>query len=160
MIFHLKLLFCVPMKLSRCVAKQQSSKPRESSHVQRLNSVLRVQRKNYFKSEIFHILYQISFFKFFLWPRSLSLCPPRTPESFTHMGSAMCEIIRVHRRKSALLGYQSLARYRSLGFDQCRKRLSLSNHLHRKKLIVNIIHHYLTEIEVAAAAAERAGGPL
>ena len=29
----------------------------------------------------------------------------------------MCEIIRVHRRKSALLGYQSLVRYRLLGFD-------------------------------------------
>ena len=144
---------------SRCVAKRQSSKPRESSRVQRLDRVLRVQRKITLKQKFFTFFYQKSFFKFFLWPRSLSLCPPTTPESFTHMGSAMCEIIRVHRRKSALLGYQSLARYRSLGFDQCRKRLSLSNHLHRKKLIVNIIHHYLTEIEVAAAA-ERAGGPL
>ena len=86
--------------------------------MQRLDRVLRVQRKNYFKTEIFHIFYQISFFKFFLWPRSLSLCPPTTPESFTLMGSAMCEIIRVHRRKSALLGYQSLAHYRSLGFDK------------------------------------------
>ena len=104
-------------ELSRCVAKRQSSKPRESSHMQRLDRVLRVQRKNYFKREIFHIFYQISFFKFFLRPRSPSLCLPTTPESFTHIGSALCEIIRVHRRKSALLGYQSLARYRSLGFD-------------------------------------------
>ena len=57
-----------------------------------------------------------TFFNFFLL-RSLFRHPPTTPESFTHMGPAMCESISDQLGKSPVLGYQSLARYRSLGFD-------------------------------------------
>ena len=44
--------------------------------------------------------------------------PPSTPESFTLMGLAMWESISFQLGKSAVLSYQSLARYRSLGFDK------------------------------------------
>ena len=54
---------------------------------------------------------------YFFWPRSLPHCPPTILESFTHMSSDMCEIINDQVGKSAVLSYQSLARYRSLGFD-------------------------------------------
>ena len=49
--------------------------------------------------------------KFIFWPRSLAHHTPATPESFTQIGSAICEIIRNHRLKSAVLATESLARF-------------------------------------------------
>ena len=54
---------------------------------------------------------QIFFFKIFFWPRSLTRYPPSTSESFTLMGLAMWESITDRPGKSAVLSYQSLARF-------------------------------------------------
>ena len=68
------------------------------------------------------------FFKIFFWPRLLPHHPPSTPESFMLMGLAMWVSISNQLHKSAVLSYQSLTRYRSLGFDhlpnyqRCRRR--------------------------------------
>ena len=86
-------------QLSRCVARRQSSKPRELSRVQRS---YRVRSNNNKKFNLKNI---------FFWPRSLPRHPPTTPESFMHMGPAMCESIANTLHKSAVLGYQSLARF-------------------------------------------------
>ena len=51
------------------------------------------------------------FFQNFFWPRSLTRYPPSTSESFTLMGSAMWESITDKPGKSAVLSYQSLARF-------------------------------------------------
>ena len=99
-------------KLSRCVAKQQSSKPRESSCVQISDRVrLQVLRKKH----TFFLHQHIEFF----WPRTISHLPPTIPKSLMQIGPAISEIMMDHQLYSTILGYQSLARYRSLGFEQC-----------------------------------------
>ena len=55
-------------------------------------------------------------FDFFL-PWTISHLPPTIPSSLMQIGPGISEIMINYPRKAALLGYRSLAHYRSLGFD-------------------------------------------
>ena len=93
-------------KLSRYVAKRQSSKPRESSRMHQMG----LGSKN---TDFFPPNSQCQHFDFF-WPSSISHLPPTIPESLMQIGPGISEIMVHHKRKSGVLGYQvSLAIARS-----------------------------------------------
>ena len=97
------------IKLSRCVARRQSSKPRESSRVQ-----IRVR----LQAKILQKKFNLKMFDFF-WPSWIAHLPSTNSESFTQIGPGMCASISHHIHpavcRSELPKPSSL---RSLGFDQ------------------------------------------
>ena len=89
-----------------------SPQSRESRHACRNQIELGCKQKKSSKKV------QFENFWIFFWPRSLARLPPSSPESLTATGSATCEIITDQPGQSTVLSYQSLARYRLLGFDK------------------------------------------
>ena len=103
------------------MSQGDSPQSRENRHVCRDYVGLGCKQKKNLQKKKFFKKY---FSRIFFWLRTLPRHPPSTLESFTLMGLAMWESIRDQLGKSAVLSYQSLARYRSLGFDQ--KMLSIA----------------------------------
>ena len=98
------------------MSQGDSPQSRESRHACRDEVGLGSKQKKSSK-KIYSTSFSRFFFKFFFGRGHPPHRPPTAPEGFSHMVSAMCEFIGDQPPKSAVLSYQSLAGYRSLGFD-------------------------------------------